>query len=159
MSFDNRKSTMPDVSPKPKSDFSVRNRTIAIMLAAAFIALIILGFGAFNVHHDDENAKTAAALKEKEASLLTMASKIAEREKELDAREAKLTRREEIVKKRETELSEQETALEGERDKLADEKALFYAGQLRVFELSKSLYEELAPYYSPADPAITDETE
>lgn len=160
MSFNNRKSIMPDVSPRPKSDFDVRNRTIAIMLAAAFVAVIALSIGAFSVH-DTESVKKALAEIEvqKTEQLAAYAEKMSELDiykQELDGREVKLTKREETVKKRETDLSEAETALEEERAAFADEKALFYASQTRVYELSKKLYLELAPNYESADPAVSE---
>ena len=55
--YANRNSRMPDTSLKPRSDFGVRNRTIAIMLAAAFIAAITLGIGALLTHNNPTNER------------------------------------------------------------------------------------------------------
>ena len=155
--YGNRNSKMPDVSPKSRSDFSVRNRTIAIMLLAALVAVIVLGFGALDVKHDDEVKKATATVKEKEAKFLEAAAKVAEREKELDTREATLKRRETALETAEANLEEEKNALAEEKVTLAREREIFYSGQLRVYELSKALYGELAPYYEPADGPIKSE--
>lgn len=133
---------MPDVSPRPKSDFSVRNRTIAIMLAAAFTAIVVLGIGAFMVHdsHSVEEAK-ADLEAQKAAHIAEYGQKVIE----LNEREQKLTIREEALAKAEADLESAQALLASDRADLTAEEEAFYDKQSRIRELSEALYLELTP--------------
>lgn len=148
--YGNRNSKMPDTSPKPRQDFSVRDRTIAIMLVAAFVAIIALGIGAF-VTHDTESVKKALAEVEQQkadqlANYKTKMAELGTREQELDTRKLGLDKTESGLQAREDDLQSREDALMTATEELATEKTEFFNAQLRVYELSKSLYEELTLY-------------
>lgn len=151
--YANRNAKQPDVSPKRKQDFSVRDRTIAIILLAAFLGGISLAVGAFSVSN---NASVEAAKRElkiaKRAQDEAFDQKLADllaadqkRTAELDARERDLKTREDTLTAGQTELSEAETALAEAKAALEQEKSDFYASQERVRNLSLELAAELTP--------------
>lgn len=158
--YANRNAKQPDVSPRRKQDFSVRDRIVAVMLVAAFLGGISLAIGAFSVSN---NASIEAAKRElkitKQAQDDAYDQKIADlfaadqkrtaaldaRERELDARERDLKTREDALAAGQTELSEAETALAEAKAALEQEKSDFYASQERVRNLSLELAAELTP--------------
>ena len=139
----------PDLSIKYRNEWSVRDRTIAIMILAAFVAVIALGIGAFSVR---DNSRVEAALadleNQKETQIKEYGQKLAElteREQALAVRETKVTAREEAVAQGEAELKTAQALLASDRADLTAEEEAFYDQQSRVRELSEALYLELTP--------------
>ena len=140
--FSKKPSIHPDVSPKVRTEYNVRDRTIAIMVAAAFLAVVTLGIGAFMVHdnHSVEEAK-ADLEAQKAAHIAEYGQKVIE----LNEREQKLTIREEALAKAEADLESAQALLASDRAGLTAEEEAFYDKQSRVRELSEALYLELTP--------------
>ena len=138
--YGNRNSKMPDISPKPRQDFSVRDRTVAIMILAALIAIIALAIGAFGVHDTKSVEKALAEIDQEKAdqfaNFKTKLTELDDREKALNTRETKLNTQE-------TDLKTREEALAVEQDELATEKEEFHARTLRVRDLCYQLFSEI----------------
>lgn len=138
-----------DVSPKPRADFSVRDRTIAIMIVVAFIAIISLGIGAFYVHNnravEEALAEVAAQKEGQEAEYAQKLLDLATRERAVATKETKLATREDALAKAEADLESAQALLISDRADLTAEEEAFYDKQSRVRELSEALYLELTP--------------
>ena len=133
--YSNRNAKQPDVSPKRKQKFSVRDRIIAIMFAAALIAAIFLGIGAFSVHNTESVKNALAEVEQQKADQLA----------NYQTKMAELNTREQALDARETELSTREHDLEAREAVLEVEKEEFYAKHSRVKELCDALSLELTP--------------
>ncbi len=158
--YANRNAKQMDVSVKPRQEFDIRQRFVAIVFLFAVAIVGILAIGAFSVSN---NASVEAAKRElkiaKQAQDDAFDQKLADlfaadqkrtaaldtRERELDARERDLKTREDALAAGQTELSEAETALAEAKAALEQEKSDFYANQERVRNLSLELAAELTP--------------
>ena len=140
--YGNRNSKMPDISLKSRENHTERQIAISIAVVIMVLALSVLLYCALDTNHTNDLDTAVSEAKNEKASFQASIEKLSEKEQELITRENNVTKRENAVRKAEAKVKDDQNGLEAE-------KAAFYEGQLRVYELSKSLYSELAPYYEP----------
>ena len=143
MSFENRNSTMPDVSPKLREGFSTRDRTIAIMLVAAIIAALALGFGSLDTYYRQKLDAAIKNAQQKESEFLLAADKVEARAQELTQQEKLLIARETALKEAESTLTTDRETLATDRQCLEVERTAFHNRYAHVLELAKALVAEL----------------